>query len=212
VAAGDCRIWESKVREEDVNTAGVFLLDRSDSMEWGGKPCPIDIASRAVLAAMDALRGIPGFASAAAAFPGVPNPRQRARGDWEDHDANSVALLTGFDEPLVTTVSRYGISANGGTPLAMALWWGIWQLLLRPEPRKILLVATDGRPDQPTTVCRAIERAEELGIETLGIGIKLPDIEKFFPKPKSRVIQDAKEFPGALFGLLQANLTRRQAA
>ena len=79
----------------------------------------------------------------------------------------------------------------GGTPLAEALWYAARQLLLEPHARKLLLVLTDGDPDDRPAVVDIIQRCQRAGYELLGIGIQTRSVQRLFSN--SRVIHDVAD-------------------
>lgn len=188
IAVGDDRIYQSQWEKTAVNTAVIILMDRSGSMSG----VQMEVAKRAVLASASALEVIPGIAVSTAAFPG------------RDSD---VAPLTRFGQKV--KAQDYGIAASGGTPLAPALWWAASAILARPEPRKIVLVATDGEPSNPAAVLAAAKRMSAEGIELLGLGICTQAVERYFDSHSC--INDIRELPKALFGMLQSKIIGKAA-
>lgn len=188
---GDARLFARKRLGREVNTAIVLLCDRSSSM--GGRP--IEIASDCILAAASGLSSIRGVALEAAVFPGC---------------TADVEVLTSFAESLRATATRYpAVEASGGTPLYEALMWGFERLLIRKEPRKILVCLTDGEPPESTArACsEAIRAAMRGGLEIYGIGIDVPDIRKLFPVSQS--ISDLSELASVMFRFLKEAMTGR---
>ena len=119
-------------------------------------------------------------------------------------------MLTCFGERVERTARRYAaIEAEGSTPLAEALWWCATALLFRQEERKVLLVITDGEPNDRNTARDVIQRYLNSGIEAIGLGIELPMIEELFPT--SQIIRNVQQLPKALFRLLEQALTRHRA-
>lgn len=185
VSYQDPRLFIRQTKQQAVNTAVYLLLDRSLSMgEDKGK---MALAGGTTLAAMQALRQIRHVASAAAAFPGVSGA--------------PVTGITGFSDSLPATEALYGILPSGGTPLLPALWHAAQALLERNEPRKILLVVTDGKPDKANCCTRLLARMEASGIECLGLGIEDNAGEGIFPS--WQMISAMEELPQALFGMLR---------
>lgn len=186
---GDPRLFCVKRAGREVNTAIEILCDRSSSMR--GRR--MEVAARSTLAAACGLASIRGVSVEAAVFPGCHG---------------EIELLTRFDEPFRSTATRYAaITAQGGTPMYEALIWGCERLLMRSEPRKMLVCLTDGEPP-PTTVraCQEVVAAAIAGdIEVYAIGINVPSITTLFPVAES--IDDVSELAGAMFGFLQAALT-----
>lgn len=80
-------------------------------------------------------------------------------------------------------------------------------LYAQKEEQKIVLVITDGMPDE-IEACRAVlSRMRALHMEVYGIGIRQTFIEKLLPKT-SRVITTLPELAPAMFGLLQDALLK----
>lgn len=182
---GDPRVYQRKVKGAAVDTAAEWILDRSTSMRSRMRS-----ASKTTLAGAAAMEEIHGMNVGAAVFPGCQA---------------DVDVLTAFQERVTQTASRYGgVEADGGTPLLPALYWAADQLLQQPQPRKLLIVVTDGEPIEPASCKEVIRRCWLGGIEVIGIGIQVPTIAELFPV--STCIEDVPELPAAMFGLLQSTL------
>lgn len=188
LATGNTKIFAGHREKVGVNTAVMILVDRSGSM--GG--LKMSVARDSALAASIALHAISGVEVATAAFPGGP---------W----CASVIPMTRFGQNPKVTAGHYGLPATGSTPMTEALWWSGYQLLARKEPRKILLVATDGEPDFTDSAMEAIKRLGQEGIEVMGLGIQHDGVRNLFPR--WHVINELSEMPEALFGMLKGKLT-----
>ena len=100
--------------------------------------------------------------------------------------------------------------------MAEALLWAGAQLSQRKEERKLLFVLTDGQPEtMKVTAAQARHQArlvkaelDRIGIETMGIGIKI-DISWLFDRGVKIDTVDA--LPGTLFSLMQTSLLKRSA-
>lgn len=190
LAVSDLQVFSTLRRRQTVNTAVQIVLDASSSM----RDSRIEVARRSALAAALALQSIPGTTVNCVAF----------------GKKHHVTVLTCFGERVEPTASRYAaIEAEGSTPLAEALWWCATALLFRQEERKILLVITDGEPNDRNAARDVIQRYLNSGIEAIGLGIELPLIEDLFPA--SQIIHSVQQLPKALFGLLEQALTRHNA-
>ena len=190
LATKDPRVFRQEAEQVAVNTAVTILLDRSGSM-CGDR---LEVASQAALAAALALDSIPGVEVSAAAFPGSTGN-------------NVISVMTAFGESARATAKNYGIASTGGTPTANALYWAGSRLANRPEPRKMVLVITDGDPNDLFAAIEARKTLETSKIEVFGIGIQVPTITSVFPK--SRSINDVSALPSALFEVLRAELTKK---
>lgn len=102
---------------------------------------------------------------------------------------------------------RFLVEASGGTPLAPALWWVLQNICQLSETRKIVLVITDGMPDNLSTAKVAIKTMQKIGIEVYGIGISMEAVKDMLPG-KSCVINGISELAPAMFGLLQKTLLK----
>lgn len=191
-ATGDSKVFVNTTEEIGVSTAFVILFDRSGSMS-----CRIDIAREAALSVLMALNEIPGMAVACAAFP--------------SHVSQTGVLpLTQFGESPLKTAGRYEtVNASGGTPMTEAIWWAAYQLALREEPRKIMLVVTDGDPDRVESCRDTIRIVESCGVEMMGLGIRSESVTGLFPV--HAVIDNPSQLASAMFGMLQSALLPKAA-
>ena len=191
--AGNPRIFVNKTQGIAVNTAVQILLDRSGSM------CnQMELARESALACGLGLAEIEGVSLATAAFPA--------------HDGH-VVPLTRFGEPVRRTAGRYAsLFATGGTPMLEALLWGVDQLLVQPEPRKMCLIVTDGVPNNREATAEVIRRCWEGGIEVMGIGIggNAQYVSDLFPV--SANVNGVNELAAAMFAMLSQALAARPSA
>lgn len=86
------------------------------------------------------------------------------------------------------------------TPFAPALWWVAQALYPLPEPRKIVLVVTNGVPDDSRGALEAIRKIGKLCTELYWIGIHLQGIRELF-LGRTRAVRALTELGPALFGL-----------
>jgi cobalamin biosynthesis protein CobT len=190
-ATGDPRLFARKRERVAVHTAIHLLIDLSGSM---GAPVQRSdgtverrgqIAQASALALALALDGIHGVSVAVSAFPGLAG-----------------------DDAVVTTLVRHGErpraragaftqSPRGGTPMAGALWFAAAGLVARPEPRRIALVLTDGKPDNHTDTAEILRLCAASDLETVGVGIGV-DVSALFPTAIR--VAEVAELRSALFG------------
>jgi cobaltochelatase CobT len=181
LAVQDPRVFEHRGTVRKVDTAVMLIEDVSGSMSG----TPIAIANGALYAACKALESHRGIKTAAMAFPGN-------------------GIVKGFDQPLGVCTQRFGLRAGGGTPLYEAVLAAARQLMLRREPRKLIVVLTDGEPDDSISAGAVLDALPGLGIEAHGIGICHDGVRDLFAS--CDVIDDLEALPGALIGLLQRQL------
>lgn len=185
---GNPRLFRSDAPTPAVNTAVHLLVDTSGSMSGQ----PIRRARQACFAIAHALKAIPGINMGVTTFP--------AHGE-----TYSVSPVLEHGKPFH---SNFLFETTGSTPLTEALLWATQELCRQPEPRKILIVLTDGSPDNPVTCRQAIAEASRF-VEILGIGIWDESIKKLLPD-SSAIIYYLSDLSSALFNMLQNTLISRR--
>ncbi|MCW0399207.1 hypothetical protein NB700_001763 [Xanthomonas sacchari] len=148
VAGGDNRVFKSVSEETEMDTAVVLAIDKSGST----KGEPIKLISEAVFATAVALEGIEGVTCGALTFPG-----------------NDVLLP--FGRKAKQSPEAFCLQGSGGTPMDSALYLGTRMLLGQRKPRRVMILATDGRPDSVEATSLAAEFAVQQRIELYVIGV-----------------------------------------
>ncbi len=173
VGLGETRLFLKSELKSAPNTAIHLLLDRSYSMnakllDANGKisGTRLSITLSASVALALALEGVPGVNVGMTAFPG--------------QEVDSVYRLLNHGQRVKSRASALSLSAAGGTPMTEAIWFGAAALLRCREPRKVLLVLTDGQPDQLSSTLDILQRCRDSGIETVGIGLGI-SVSHLFP-------------------------------
>ncbi|AMD89252.1 vWA domain-containing protein [Desulfovibrio fairfieldensis] len=199
LAAGNTKIFLRKGEKISVNTAVHILLDASGSMNGN----PMALASKVCFAVVAALNSIKGLNIGVTAFPGSRTqdlPGQQ--GHWQ-----TVAPILLHGQKLH---NQFSIGTGGSTPMDTALWWVLQQLHPMAEPRKMVLLITDGEPDEQEPTLTAIRVIKGFGLEVYGIGIKTMSIQTLLPGKGSRVINDISELAPSMFEILHDALIRGQ--
>ncbi len=192
---GDARVFVHRTRRTAPNTAIHLLVDTSASMSEevrrkdGTRTTRCDIALRSALALALALETIPGVSLAVTCFPA---------------NLAGAAIVLQHGERVRANAGRFAQVATGGTPMAPAMWYAASVLLSRREPRKVMMVLTDGMPDNEQSTRDIAMRCGAAGIEVIGIGIELPAVTALFSS--SVVINETGELRKALFDLVQRTL------
>ncbi|WP_282156630.1 VWA domain-containing protein [Vibrio diabolicus] len=187
--AGESRLFIQRQPRIAPNAAVHLLVDISGSM---GKPIGEDnrkyfhVANEAALALAMALEGIPGVVPAVSYFPGI-------------HQEVSIALLP--KQSVRHRAACFDQKPRGCTPMAQAMWFAANSLLAQKQKRKLMIVLTDGDPDDWAATHDIVDRCRRSGFELLGIGIQTRSVEKFFPQ--SIVINDVKDLKRELFEVTQ---------
>ena len=190
IAVHNPRLFLKNESVTGIDTAVHILLDISGSMT-----SRIDLACAACYSVALALAAIPGISVGVSAFPA----------DYEDDVAATVYPLLRHGKRITNS---FAVEAHGNTPMTEALWYVLERLSTRHEKSKVILVVTDGYPDDPDTAKETIIVAQYLGIEVLGIGIDAPIIGSIIPI--SETITDIHELTSTMFRLLQQTLLKKR--
>ncbi len=188
IAIGDPRIFRKKVEIREVNTAVMVLLDLSGSMS-----SKYQIANASAFALHSTLFGLKGVALCSAEFSGKSNKPE-------------INVLVDFGRKPQS--ENFNHRPFDGTPTHNAIWAARVLLLQRPEPRKILLILTDGCPDDDSATKAATRRTMKDGIEIAAIGIQDSSVQRFWITHK--IINSIQELPVAMFGIMEGLLVNRQ--
>ncbi|EMJ9220590.1 VWA domain-containing protein [Acinetobacter baumannii] len=187
--AGESRLFIQRQPRIAPNAAVHLLVDISGSM---GKPIGegnrkyFHVANEAALALAMALEGIAGVVPAVSYFPGI-------------HQEVSIALLP--KQSVRHRAACFDQKPRGCTPMAQAMWFAANSLLAQKQKRKLMIVLTDGDPDDWAATHDIVDRCRRSGFELLGIGIQTRSVERFFPQ--SIVINDVKDLKRELFEVTQ---------
>ena len=193
---GETKLFQRKQTKVAPNTAIHLLLDKSESMGYQvtdsqGQPMGsrMPIALEATLALALAFEGIPGVNPGVTAFPG--------------HQDDSVFRLLEHGQRVNGRTGTFSVAAAGSTPMTEAIWFGAASLLRCREPRKVLMVMTDGQPNDTLSTLELLQRCRDSGIETVGVGLGL-DVSHLFPI--AITINDLSELRAQLFELSKSLL------
>lgn len=186
----DTRIFEQRREKVNNNTAITILVDRSGSMSGGN----IITATASALSIAKAVETMPDVTCEVGAFPA--------------HGGRGVLSLKDFGGK--PKVERFAVQAGGGTPMDVALRWAGQEIWPRRENRKIVLVLTDGAPNDAPKAIAMAEMLKDNGIECYGIGIGHGTgyhVKCLFGE-HSREINDVSQLADAMFDTLIGAMTR----
>lgn len=189
LSTGSPRVFQKRASVHKLDTAVHILLDSSGSMHGES----IKLAVQACYAVGKALEHLSGISLGITSFPAY---REGKIG---------VFPLVRHGQKMT---DRMQMQAHGGTPLAEALWWVMRQMFILKENRKVVLILTDGVPDDVPQCLQALEALRKTGVEVYGIGMKFDCISSLLPDTSSRVISRFEELSPALFEVLQHALLR----
>jgi hypothetical protein len=153
----------------------------------------IELASQACYALTSALAVINGVNLAVTAFPS----------DCSGDTGSTVFPLLRHGQRLT---DRFDLGVDGMTPLAESLWWVTRELIKQKEQRKIILIVSDGLPDDPQTASKTLAAIRELGIEVAGIAIDSWHLANLINAQEN--ITDINELAPAMFRILQSLLVK----
>ncbi len=169
-----------------IDTAVHILLDASGSMHN-----TIEVACSACYGCSLALSRIPNVSVGITAFPAKP---------CGDIDSTVFPLLHHGER-----ISRQMmVKASGSTPLAQALMFVLKTMQSLKKKRKILIVISDGQPDDTQMAMVAIKAIREQGIELFGVGIGRSKLGNLIEKSCS--ITNIVELSTCLFEILKDSL------
>lgn len=184
----DPRIFRTVDEEHNLDTAVALMIDISGSM---GDQVPksnirmIEVASTALYATAVAMETLDGVDVAIGTFPyfDVVKPfKIRAR------------RMDG----------ELSLAASGGTPMAQGIQLGQRLLTANTRKRKLLIVITDGGPNDRAEAQLAVLAAERAGIEAFGLGIGTNAGEDLFSRWE--MITSVTDLPDKLLALLHARM------
>lgn len=182
LGVGNPNVFRSTTRAKEVDTAVHLLVDLSGSMSGHeavvAKECGIALAS--------ALEGIAGANPAITYFGGG------------GLDSIKVGLRHG--QRLSQAKNHLDSSTWGGTPMAEGMWYAASQLEQTRNEKKMLVVVTDGGPNDPQATRYAADYLARAGYHLLGIGIGSSAIENYIDN--SITINGVDDLIGTLFNLV----------
>jgi cobaltochelatase CobT len=196
IKTGESKLFLRSGHKKQVATALHLLIDNSASMSEYRR---FSITKQVTLALMKALANVRGLSLGASAFPSY-YPYHSINGE----DQIPISLLLNHEQRSGSSVV-YPPQPRGGTPLAEALRFAAVQMIPLTEPRKIVLLLTDGDPDSPDTAQAAIEELTSIGIQLVTLGIGSIQNEHIFPN--YQIVQDINDLPQKTFNLLEKLLT-----
>lgn len=182
----DRRLFVHQDDQKGVETAVYLLADTSGSMNGHGR---IEMLRPSLYAVADAMKSIQGVKVGAGVFP-----------------LNQTVIPMGSDPR--ASLKRLNLVAAGSTPMATSLAWAGRQLANRKEPRRILMILTDGTPAFHThgAVKATTDALEAMGIEVFAIGIQHDGVEELFEK--HCVITDLEMLPVKMIEMLKQSLMK----
>lgn len=188
------RIWSGRLggsvfvtSDDGIDTRAdiSFVNDRSISMTPR-----ISQAIRATLACILAF-DVPGIETQVSVFP------------WLEGGESGVSVIKDWnDSPKVLSARAASIGTDGYTPMAEAILFAGSEIIRRPKAMKIIIVVTDGEPDDLEATRHVIERCRLSGVVVCALGIDL-DPSPVFGEKYSASLTSISELPSKIVGLVK---------
>lgn len=192
---GETNVFRVRKPMAGIDASVTILLDRSASMS-----ADIVQAAETVLACSQALERISKVKASIEMFPGPEG--------WQ----GSTKTLQLFGQSARQVAARCSeLDAGGGTPLAEALREAVPRLLAQRTQKHVLILVTDGEPNNRDEALKELAWTEAQGVEIMGIGMgEHCRIEQLLPY--SIHINAAAQLPAALEKLFKSHLVLKLAA
>lgn len=201
VIIGAQEVYKKKIQAPEIATAVTVLVDCSGSMNGG----ELAVCQQLALILQASFSGTPikfemlGYTSGCddSGLPENAKIMIKALRDQGVHaDIRSVQLyeFKGFDSPHHVALTTIGNMLNvpmGGTPTGAAVLMAHERLSRRPERRHVMIVLTDGAPEDGRECKKAVKAVEDCGCTVLGMGIGTASVQSCFSDHV--VINDARD-------------------
>ena len=117
-------------------------------------------------------------------------------------------LFKDWDESLrhKKVVARFaGYRATGGTPLSDGVAFALQSIGERPERHRVIVVLTDGVPNEKAVMRRLVRQAHEAGIWVIGVGIGsgTEQVRTLYPD-KNVVVNTLRDLPRELLAQIES--------
>ncbi|WP_434141196.1 VWA domain-containing protein (plasmid) [Pseudomonas luteola] len=194
LVSGDTRIFRRSAERKHPDTAVHLLVDMSSSMD---KLMPsgehvYEVARDAAMALALGLEKINGVNPAVTFF--CKNSRQPV---WS---------VVKHGQKVSRNAGRFSFSPDGRTPMTEAIWYSAFELSKTRERRKMVLVVTDGEPNNVGSCQHVVQLCQRSGIEMIGIGVgKGAKVASLFAS--SIQIESVNDLKHTLFQLMSDALT-----
>jgi len=191
---GDIFIEESE--GIDLNAAMDIVIDRSGSMSG-----EIKRACTAALASMLAFE-VPGIVTQVSVFPVYGS-------NGVDAYDEGVSVIKRWEESPRALARRIGsMTVAGGTPMAEALLFAGVSILQRQETLRIVMVVTDGDPNDKAETRDVIGKLRNAGVVVVGLGIGV-DPSGVFGEAYSTAMHNTDQLAGNIVKLVRGAMLRK---
>ena len=189
MAMGDYRVFVRRTEGMKVDTGIVLLVDCSSSMSRDNR---IGVARQSAMVLAVALEDIRGTQLSVMGFGA----------------SKLVSRVMRFGESIRRTAGRIDkLTSSGTTPMAEGLMVAHGELLRLDTERRIVMVISDGDPDDKSAVADLVDFGNRHGIEHMGIGIGSQTDHLF---PVGCTINQIGQLPRAVLEMAQGALFKNQ--
>ena len=128
-----------------------------------------------------------------------------SRADWQQVTYD---VFKDWHEPMRNkrVVSRFAAyKAGGGTPLSDGVAFALESISERPERHRVIVVLTDGMPNNSSTMRYLVRKAREAGVTVVGVGIGrgMDSVRELYPD-KNVVVENIKDLPRELLTQIES--------
>lgn len=192
MAMGSSDVYRQTRSTPQINTALTLLLDNSGSMSGH----PLRLCQQTAIVLDMSVQGTPTALEILGFTSGFNGTRIYQYRTFEQKGVSSAASLGNMDSVEL-----------GGTPVGTPVMEAWRRLRQRKEPRKIMIVVSDGGAQDPVEALAAARIVEMQGGTVVGIAI---GAEEYMKKWCEKVvpIQNVEELPQALAQIVQEHLSR----
>lgn len=191
---------EMKLNRPECSLAVAVVIDQSGSMHGMRAD-----ATRAMAAIVDSLDSLHCPVLCVGPRNGKYDYNSSYSNDCHRHSGVIIDVFKNWDEPMNRCLARFSATtATGGTPLEDGIQYALQSLSHRKERHRLVIVITDGCPDNPEVCTRQIRLAAEAGVSIIGVGIGggANEVKRLFKFPI--VVPTVSELPVILVKTLES--------
>ena len=196
LAVDDCRVFNKKQPVKSNNVAIHLLLDGSGSMNG----VRAEIAYPAAQAFAEAVSNYPDINVAASVF---------CSGGVAGKSGNIVYPVLKHKQK-ISVNTKWGFLPRGNTPLAEGIYYAWSELMVQPEERKILILLTDGQPNDKDSTKTMVSLCKKSGMEVIGLSIDGDYLKSYLDKGSYYLVYNDDQVVTAYFSILQNLLKARR--
>ena len=213
-------VYKMRKDREEFDTAVHLLVDLSGSMGAGNPSSRMEVAGSAAIAFAECLEGsgikyqVSGFDNGfnGYSYPDEYYSMQRSDSSFHRVEPMNNIIYKGFNDSLqvsrpALSVLPYSTGSNNADRCAVL--WAYKELTKMPQKRKVLIVLSDGRPENHMVngdhkvLCEGLKDAVtdiSKKVECVGIGIQTSSVSQFYKN--NVVINRLEDLSGTVFNKL----------